>query len=917
MTLAKLKFVAAGLAALLIISFLYIKTQAVDLDKYNQLIDHVNKFKRVDAVLNRHILEIRQGLLAFYDPTVGNMADLAQLQVEVTEMLCQLCPENDSMTAQRIEAASRVLAQKKDQLERFKSSNAILRNSLRYLPLATSQVTSHHAFDKQDETLSLSLNALLLDILIYNMTSEVEPGVSLAARIRVLRRDATHYPDKVQQDLSILLSHVDIVLDNKKKTDALVQALINKPTAERMDELLQAYTSEHNQMLRSVDSYRLALYGFSVLLLGCIGYTLFRLNLSATTLRRTVTDLNNQKFAMDQHAIVSITDKEGLITYANQKFCDINQHTSAELIGKNHRLSKSGNHPASFYAEMWQTISQGKVWHGQIQNRARDGHCYWVESTIVPFMDDQGIPCQYVAIRTDITRIKQAEEQLRVQAAALEVAANGIVITDHNGIIQWVNTAFTSQTGYSRAEVVGQRPSLLKSDKQTFGFYKQMWQTIQSGEVWHGELVSRRKDGTLYTEEQTISPVRDEQDGKISHFIAIKQDVTKRQQTEMALRRSQKMEAIGQLSGGIAHDFNNQLGVVIGYLDFLRNHFAEGEKPRSWVDMATRATLRCMNLTRQLLAFSRRQAMEKTVVNLNTTLNEMKSMIGRSVTPEVMVQYFLANDLWQTKVDPGEFEDAILNLVINARDAMPGGGKLLVETSNKELDAGYAVINPGLEPGNYVQLMLSDTGNGMDKETLEHIFEPFFTTKPEGKGTGLGLAMVYGFVKRNNGYIKVYSEPGVGTTIRIYLPRSSAPESPVINRNGDEAELPTGYESILIVDDEPDLLQLANLYLSDLGYHTCLAGNAVEALEILATEDKFDLIFSDVVMPGGFNGYELAQQATKERPGLKVLLTSGFTSKTIAYNGLAQFTTHLLSKPYRKADLAQRIRLVLDEERTA
>jgi len=384
-------------------------------------------------------------------------------------------------------------------------------------------------------------------------------------------------------------------------------------------------------------------------------------------------------------------------------------------------------------------------------------------------------------------------------------------------------------------------------------------------------------------------------------------------QAEEALRRSQKMEAIGQLSGGIAHDFNNQLGIIIGYLDFLKDYAANDDKPSKWIDTATRAANRCIDLTRQLLVFSRRQAREKTVVNLNATIKELETMIARSVTPEVEVQYFLADDPWQTEINLGEFQDALLNLVINARDAMPGGGKLLIETSNKHLDEGYATLNPGVEAGDYVQLMLSDTGTGMDKETLEHVFEPFFTTKPEGKGTGLGMAMVYGFVNRYGGHIKMYSEPGVGTTMRLYLPRSTASESAAIAENAQATELPTGNESILIVDDEVDLLQLADRYLSDLGYRIRCAENAAQALEKLAGDETFDLLFSDVVMPGGMNGYELAQKANEMRPGLKVLLTSGFTAKSVANNGLARFSAHLLNKPYRREDLAQRIRLVLDE----
>jgi len=399
-------------------------------------------------------------------------------------------------------------------------------------------------------------------------------------------------------------------------------------------------------------------------------------------------------------------------------------------------------------------------------------------------------------------------------------------------------------------------------------------------------------------------------------------DITlKKSLAEEALRRSQKMEAIGRLSGGIAHDFNNQLGIIIGYLDLLKSYNASDAQPSRWLNTATEAALRCTDLTRQLMALSSRKIKKETALNLSNTLKEMESIIKRSVTSRVEVQYSLANDLWLTEIEIGELQDAILNIVLNARDAMPRGGKLLIETTNKHLDVNDTIFKSDLnsehEVGDYVQLMLSDTGIGMDKEILDHVFEPFFTTKTEVKSTGMGMSMVYGFVKRYGGYIKVYSEPGLGTTIRMYLPRSMASESVEIVGNSNKTELPTGNESILIVDDEVGLLMLADEYLTDLGYRTRTAENAAQALEILGNlekEDDIDLIFSDIVMPGGINGYKLAQQATKLKPGLKVLLTSGFTSKTIDNNGLHRLFTHLINKPYRKSDLAQRIRLLLDSK---
>jgi PAS domain S-box-containing protein len=490
------------------------------------------------------------------------------------------------------------------------------------------------------------------------------------------------------------------------------------------------------------------------------------------------------------------------------------------------------------------------------------------------------------------------------------------------GVIEW-NTDFEVTDwnpsaerifGFSRDEAMGRQLASLVIAENARGETNKVWHELMATkQTLHQINENTTKQGQIRLCEWYNTPLVSE-DGQVVGVASLVEDITERQQTEEALRRAQKMEAIGQLSSGIAHDFNNQLGVIIGYLDFLQEYAGNDEQPRKWVDTATKATLRCMDLTRQLLAFSRRQAREKTVVDLNTTLKDMEAMIARSVTPEVEVQYFLAGDLWPTEIDPGEFQDAILNLVINARDAMPDGGKLLIETGNKALDADYAALNPEIEAGDYVQLMLSDTGTGMDKETLERVFEPFFTTKPEGKGTGLGLAMVYGFTKRYGGHIKIYSEPGAGTTMRLYLPRSMASESAVRVNNTHKTELPSGSESILIVDDEVTLLHLADEYLSDLGYRTRLAETAAQALAILVGDEQIDLLFSDVVMPGGMNGYELAQQAVEMQSGLKVLLTSGFTSKTIANNDLAQFSAHLLSKPYRKAKLAQRIRLVLDEE---
>jgi len=507
--------------------------------------------------------------------------------------------------------------------------------------------------------------------------------------------------------------------------------------------------------------------------------------------------------------------------------------------------------------------------------------------------------------------LNNIEKNKRDMQGIMDFTPAAIYIKDLEGRYIFINQKVESLLHLNSAEIIG------KTDYDIFphGLAKTISANdkavIDAGHALESEETVALQDG-----ERSYISVRFplvNNDESIYAVCGISTDITDRIAMEEILRRSQKMDAIGQLSGGIAHDFNNQLGIIIGYLDILKEHVSEQEQPRKYVDTAAQATLRCIDLTRQLLTFSRKQLKNKSVVNINTSIENLQTMIKRSITPEVEVEMSLDEDLWSTEIDPGELQDAILNLSINARDAMPDGGKLIIETCNSTIDEDFITLNPGVKVGDYVRLSFSDNGMGMNKSTLEHIFEPFFTTKAEGKGTGLGMAMVYGFIKQYEGYIKIYSELNIGTSMHLYLPRSHASESSDINLHNTETVLPRGSESILLVDDESDLLTLADKYLSELGYKTQIAENAKQALQILSTDQHFDLLFSDVIMPGGINGYELAQLAIKQRPQIKVQLASGFTTKTIAQDGPAYLSEQLLHKPYRRAELAHRVRAILDE----
>jgi nitrogen-specific signal transduction histidine kinase/CheY-like chemotaxis protein len=400
--------------------------------------------------------------------------------------------------------------------------------------------------------------------------------------------------------------------------------------------------------------------------------------------------------------------------------------------------------------------------------------------------------------------------------------------------------------------------------------------------------------------------------GKAQRSFGTVFDITERKQVELALRRSQKMDAVGQMAGGIAHDFNNILGIILGNLHLLEKQVDSNEKIQKRIDSIKHSALRAADLTKSLLGFSSREPTNEKATNINLVISGMGDLIKQTLTPQVEVEQQFAKVLWNTRIDPGSFEDVLLNLVLNARDAMNGHGQLTIETCNVVLDNAYCTKNPDVKPGEYVQLAVSDNGKGISNEQQDHIFEPFFTTKQQGEGTGLGLAMVFGFIKRSGGYIKLYSEPGIGTTFHLYLPRD---DTESVEQETDEqvVSLPRGCETLLIVDDEVSLVEIAEELLQSLGYRILTANNAKQALEQLNKDSAIDLLFSDVVMPGGLNGFDLAEQATAKYPQLKVLLTSGYSEKVIAQNGQAGFQTNLLNKPYTLANLAKRVRLLLDE----
>jgi PAS domain S-box-containing protein len=506
----------------------------------------------------------------------------------------------------------------------------------------------------------------------------------------------------------------------------------------------------------------------------------------------------------------------------------------------------------------------------------------------------------------------KADSLLRKLSRAVEQAAELICITDREGVVEYVNPAFEQLSGYSRDELVGNTFRIIKSSEEPETVYTKMWETILEGNVYRGVMVNRKKNGGTFIVEKTIAPVRDAH-GDITHFVSCDRDITERRRLELQLQQAQKMDAIGRLAGGIAHDFNNLLMIVSAYAELMLDHIGPQHPLNYNVQQILNASRRAADLTRQLLAFSRKQMQALQVLDLNWVIQEVSKMLPRLIGEDIHFVFRPGTNLSKVKADPVQIEQIVMNLAANARDAMPHGGRLTIETENVELDEQYLQRHVIVPPGTYVLLAVADTGQGIAPEHRAHIFEPFYTTKEEGKGTGLGLATVYGIVKQNGGFIWVYSEPGLGTTFKIYLPcatQQTLPPNPL--RAADEP--PRGSETVLLVEDEDGVRQSTREFLTLNGYYVLEAKNGSDALQAAQQHSgTIDLLVTDVVMPI-MGGAQVAQKLTAERPELKVLFVSGYAESAALRHSSVPLVGHFLQKPFTLKMLARKMREVLQED---
>ncbi|HOW65855.1 MAG TPA: PAS domain S-box protein [Candidatus Paceibacterota bacterium] len=608
-------------------------------------------------------------------------------------------------------------------------------------------------------------------------------------------------------------------------------------------------------------------------------------------------------------SIIWVKDLEGRFLIVNQYLQKLHNLTPNQILGRTVHDLFPRDLAEAYARNDRQVLESGRLQRFdevvRVPSGTRD-----ILAVKFPLRDASGQISGLAAICTDITDRKESEADRERLMLAIEQAAETILITDAQGIIRYVNRAFERTTGYSRAEAIGRNPRILKSGKHDDAFYRDLWQTLRRGESWVGRFINRKKDGNLFIEEATISPVKDPS-GQTINFVASKRDVTQEIKLEEQLLQAQKMESIGRLAGGVAHDFNNMLQAILGNVDLALKQVPARSHLREDLEEIQKAAQRSADLTRQLLAFARKQTISPKVLDLNDTISGMLKMLQRLIGEDIQLAWLPGSGLWPVLVDPSQIDQVLANLAVNARDAISQEGKITIETQNVTLDSAYAHTHADASPGDYVLLAMSDNGCGMDLQTQEHLFEPFFTTKPVGEGTGLGLATIYGIVKQNNGLISVYSESGRGTTFKIYLPRARALPTPAAVVP--EEKPLRGTETVLLVEDEEQILNLGRRILEQHGYFILHAATPQKALELAARHPgPIHLLITDVVMPG-MNGKELLRRLQESHPGLKCIFMSGYTANVIAHHGILDADVEFLQKPFTVRALALKVRNVLEQ----
>jgi len=613
------------------------------------------------------------------------------------------------------------------------------------------------------------------------------------------------------------------------------------------------------------------------------------------SLEATSKELADLKFALDEAAIVAITDQRGIITFVNDKFCEISKYTRDELVGQDHRIVNSTYHSKDFIRKIWVTIARGQTWHGELRNKTKDGEYYWVDTTIVPFLDERGKPYQYIAIRFDITERKLAEHRIRQQAELLDKTRDAVLVCDLNYDILFWNRGAEKIYGMEVSEVLGRSiiDVLFDGDLRELEAIRNAFEP--TGKM--NRVVKRKtKDGRQLTIDARWTLVRNELD-QPDYILITQTDISQQKQAEDHLLRVQRMESIGTLAGGIAHDLNNTLFPVLMGVEMLEEHESLGPQGRKWLAMIRDNAERGADLVRQVLSFARGSDKNVVPIQLRHVAKELIQVLRETLPRSITLKQQIEPELWIVNADPTQMHQVLMNLCLNASDAMPDGGVLSISLTNEAIDESYHRMSPEIAPGRYVLVTVEDSGHGMSEETIERIFDPFFTTKEIGKGTGLGLSTVLNIVEDHAGFLDVKSEVGRGTKFSIYFPAVESEE--ITSQTESETDVSEGRgQLILIVDDEPDVIEITQFALEHAGYRTLTATDGAEGIAAFAdNKEELAAVITDASMPL-VDGALLARAVRRIAPQIKVIAMSGLLSSAQISQLEAAGVDAFLKKPF-------------------